>query len=56
MIDLKYSPSDLVSFYSSPYDSLIKKYIKEVDNLNAKEDPEDPNVMKWAANLVKKHG
>ena len=42
MIDLKYSPSDLVSFYLSPYESLIKKYIKDVDNLYAKEDPEDP--------------
>ena len=38
----KYSPSDLVSFYSSPYESLIKKYIKDIDNLYAKEDPEDP--------------
>ena len=41
-MNLKHSPSDLVSFYSSPYESLIKKYIKHVDNLYAKEDPEDP--------------
>lgn len=41
-MNFKHSPSDLVSFYSSPYESLVKKYIKDNDYLYAKEDPEDP--------------
>ena len=41
-MNFKHSPSDLVSFYSCPYESLVKKYIKDNDYLYAKEDPEDP--------------
>ena len=42
MIDLKYSPSELVSFYASPYEFLVRKYMKDTDDGHAKEDPEDP--------------
>ena len=42
MIDLKYSPSELISFYASPYEFLVRKYMKDIDDGYAKEDPEDP--------------
>ena len=42
MIDLKYSPSELISFYVSPYEFLVRKYMKDKDGEYAKEDPEDP--------------
>ena len=42
MIDLKHSPSELISFYVSPYEFLVRKYMKETDDSYAKEDPEDP--------------
>ena len=42
MTDLKHSPSELVSFYTSPYEFLVRKYMKDTDGGYAKEDPEDP--------------
>lgn len=41
-MNLKHSPSDLMSFYSSSYEAIVKKYIKDEDRHYAKEDPEDP--------------
>ena len=42
MTDLKHSPSELVSSYASPYEFLVRKYMKDTDGGYAKEDPEDP--------------
>jgi len=38
----KYSPSDLVSFYLSPYESILKKYLIENGDPYAELDPDDP--------------
>ena len=37
----KYSPSNLMRFYESPYESMVYKYLREVDREAVKEDPED---------------
>ena len=42
MIDLNHSPSELINFYSSPYEFLIKKHMKDTNDRYAKQDPEDP--------------
>lgn len=42
MIELKYSPSELISFYSSSYEFLINKHMKDTNDRYATQDPEDP--------------
>ncbi len=37
----KHSPSSLMRFFDSPYESLIYKYLREVDPKAVQEDPED---------------
>ena len=38
----RHSPSSLMRFFESPFESLIYKYLKEVDKDAVKEDQEDP--------------
>ena len=43
MNDIKrHSPSSLMRFFESPFESLIYKYLREVDKDAVKEDQEDP--------------
>jgi len=42
MVDLKHSPSELISFYASSYEFLLKKHMKDTNDRYAKQDPEDP--------------
>ena len=37
----KHSPSSLMRFFDSPYESLVYKYLREVDRDAVQEDPED---------------
>ena len=37
----KHSPSSVMRFFDSPYESLIYKYLREVDPKAVQEDPED---------------
>ena len=37
----KHSPSSLMRFFESPYESLVDKYLKEVDRDAVQQDPED---------------
>ncbi len=37
----KHSPSSLMRFFESPYESLVYKYLREVDRDAVQEDPED---------------
>ena len=39
---MSYSPSDLVTYITSPYESLVKKYMRDTNSNYAQEDPEDP--------------
>ena len=38
----RHSPSSLMRFFESPFESLIYKYLREVDKDAVKEDQEDP--------------
>ena len=38
---MKHTPSDLLSFFSSPYEFLVKKYIKDSGDESIQLDPED---------------
>lgn len=42
MSPIKHSPSDLVQYFISPYEYLVKKYSKEIDPNFAISDPVDP--------------
>ena len=42
MIEIKHSPSELISFYSSSYEFLLNKHMKDTNDRYARQDPEDP--------------
>ncbi len=50
----KYSPSSLMRFFESPFESLVYKYLREVDPKAVLEDPEDA-FMQIAANKGEQH-
>ena len=50
----KYSPSSLMRFFESPFESLVYKYLREVDPKAVLEDPED-TFMQIAANKGEQH-
>ena len=50
----KHSPSSLMRFFESPFESLVYKYLREVDRDAVQEDPEDP-FMQVAAKKGEQH-
>ena len=50
----RHSPSSLMRFFESPFESLVYKYLREVDRAAVQEDPEDA-FMQVAAKKGEQH-